>query len=189
MAAVARLPIVGVIGSGSDYHEDLAVPLGRWLATQNVHLLTGAGKGVMAAVSRAFAETPNRKGLVLGIVPSGSEDEPHVPKVGYPSDWVEVPIFTHLHLSGTAGQDPRSRNHLVVLTGRVLVALPGGPGTASEIRLALRYSKPVIAYLKGRDDIADLPNEVRSTGDFGEVKTFVSEAIAGRGEPWQRASR
>jgi predicted Rossmann-fold nucleotide-binding protein len=82
---VTRLPIVGVNGSGSDEHRERAAVLGCWLAGQGVHLLTGAGQGVMAAVSRAFAEAPAHKGLVIGIVPCSSEDAPDVPKYGYPN--------------------------------------------------------------------------------------------------------
>jgi uncharacterized protein (TIGR00725 family) len=179
MAAVARLPIVGVIGSGSEEHEDRAAALGSWLATQGVHLLTGAGQGVMAAVSRAFADTLARKGLVLGIVPCFTEDRPETPRSGYPNDWIEVPIRTHLPFSGSRGEDPRSRNHLIVLTATVLVALPGGPGTASEVRLALRYRKPVIAYVKARDEIPGLPAEVPWQPGMNEVKAFLSQQLRG----------
>jgi uncharacterized protein (TIGR00725 family) len=178
MAAALRLPIVGVIGSGSEEHQERATALGGWLAGQGVHLLTGAGQGVMAAVSRAFAETPARRGLVLGIVPCIAADSPEVPKRGYPNAWVEVPIRTHLHLSGPQGEDVRSRNHLVALTATVLVALPGGAGTASEVRLALRYRKPLIAYLKARDEIPGLPPEVRSEPDFNQVKAFIAQELA-----------
>jgi len=64
-----------------------------------------------------------------------------------PNPWVEVPIRTHLPLSGVDGTDPRSRNHINVLTADVVVALPGGDGTRSEVRLALRYGRPVVAFL------------------------------------------
>jgi uncharacterized protein (TIGR00725 family) len=172
------LPIVGVIGSGSEEHQDRANLLGSWLATKGVHLLTGAGQGVMAAVSRAFAQTPNRQGLVLGVVPCVSEDRPDVPKVGYPNEWVEVPIFTHLPFSGQRGTDLRSRNHLVVLTASVVVALPGGLGTASEVQLAVRYKRPVIGFLRGWEEIEGLPERVRWEPDFERVKAFVSEVLA-----------
>lgn len=46
-----RLPVVGVMGSGSEAHEPDASRIGRWLAEEGVHLLTGGGGGVMAAVS------------------------------------------------------------------------------------------------------------------------------------------
>ena len=49
-----RRAIVGVMGSGMDDASARAVELGTWLATQRVHLLTGAGGGVMKAVSQAF---------------------------------------------------------------------------------------------------------------------------------------
>ena len=173
-----RLPIVGVIGSGSDAHHDRAAALGSWLAGQGVHLLTGAGQGVMAAVSRAFAEVPARQGLVLGIAPCTSERRAEVPRPGYPNAWIEVPIYTHLHLSGAQGEDQRSRNHLVALTATVLVALPGGAGTASEVRLALRYKKPLIAHLRTRDEIPGLPPEVRSEPDLNEVKAFIAQELA-----------
>jgi len=177
MPAVTRLPIVGVIASGSQAHEDLAAPLGCWLATQPVHLLTGAGQGAMAAVSKAFAETPDRKGLILGIVPCKSESAPASAKDGYPNQWVEVPIRTHLHLSGQRGEDLRSRNHIVVLTAAVLVALPGSAGTASEVRLAVRYNKQIIAFLNSRDEIPELPSEVRWEQDFGQVKLFIANVL------------
>jgi uncharacterized protein (TIGR00725 family) len=178
MASTIRLPIVGVVGSSSDEHQERAVELGCWLAGQGVHLLTGAGQGVMSAVSKAFAGVPTRRGLVLGIVPCIAEDLPEAPKRGYPNAWVEVPIRTHLHLSGQEGEHPRSRNHLIALTASVLVALPGGAGTASEVRLALRYKKPLIAYLKSRDEIPGLPAEVISEPDFSQVKAFIAQELA-----------
>ncbi len=178
MASVPRLPIVGVIGSGSDDFEDRAAAVGAWLAGQGVHLLTGAGAGVMRAVSKAFFEVPSRKGLVLGIVPSSAEHSPAIAKPGYPNDWVEVPIRTHLHLSGRRGEEPLSRNHLVALTSALIIAMPGGPGTASEVRLAIRYGRPVIAYLKTQAEIEGLPDGVRVEPDFNKVKAFVAEELA-----------
>lgn len=49
--------------------------------------------------------------------------------------------------AGVAGQEALSRNHINILTSDVVVALPGGPGTASEVRLALHYGKPVVLFL------------------------------------------
>src|SRR5262249_30768773 len=160
-----------------DCHERAAA-VGRWLAGQGVHLLTGAGAGVMRAVSQAFFEVPGRKGLVLGIVPCAAEDSPDVPKTGYPNDWVEVPIRTHLHLSGKLGTELQSRNHIVILTAAVIIALPGGPGTASEVRLALRYRRPVIAYLMAPGEIVGLPERVTVESDLEKVKAFVSDVLA-----------
>jgi uncharacterized protein (TIGR00725 family) len=178
MASVPRLPIVGVIGSGTDDVEERAAAIGCWLAGRGVHLLTGAGAGVMRAVSKAFFEAPGRKGLVLGIVPSAGEDSPQVPKDGYPNDWVEVPIRTHLPLSGRRGEEPLSRNHIVVLTSALIIAMPGGPGTASEVRLALKYRRPVIAYLKQPGEIDGLPDGVRWEPDLEKVEAFIAGELA-----------
>ena len=178
---VARLPVVGVLGSGGVAHQERARALGHWLASQGVHLLTGGGGGVMSAVSRAFSEVPARRGLVIGIVPSATAETASKPRQGYPNPWVEIAVFTHLHTSGRDGTDPMSRNHINVLSSNVLVALPGGAGTASEVALALRYHRPVIAYLRTREEIPDLPAAVRTESDLEKVKEFVREKI-GRGE-------
>lgn len=172
-----RLPIVGVLGSGKEPHEEEAKPLGEWLAREGVHLLTGGGGGVMEAVSRAFHHVSPRKGLVIGILPGTVTDSEYSPKPGYPNPWVEVPIHTHLPKSGVEGTDPLSRNHLNVLTAEVLVALPGSHGTASEVELALRYGRPLIAYLENREQIPELPDEVEVTSDLEAVKAFVRDRL------------
>jgi predicted Rossmann-fold nucleotide-binding protein len=135
----------------------------------------------MSAVSRAFSEVPTRRGLVIGIIPGATQWEASEPRPGYPNPWVEMAVFTHLQMSGRDGMDPMSRNHLNVLSSNVLVALPGGSGTASEVSLALRYGRPVIAYLRSRDEIPDLPAAVRAEGDLEKIKEFVREKI-GRAE-------
>src|SRR5262245_59979865 len=105
-SSVRRRPIVGVMGSGSGSHSTASAEIGRWLARQGVHLLTGGGGGTMAAVSRAFHETRARRGLVLAVIPSDSVDRPIEAKLGYPNRWVEICIRTHLPLSGQQGTDP-----------------------------------------------------------------------------------
>lgn len=175
-----NLPIVGVMGSANETHAERAVPIGRWLARLGVHILTGGGAGVMMAVSKAFHETPSRKGLVIGIIPSAQADARLGAKDDYPNPWVEVPIFTHLHLSGSAGTDPRSRNHINVLTSDAIIALPGGHGTSSEVRLALHYRRPVVAFLKHSDEIPNIPSEVRVENDFEDVKQIIEGEIIRR---------
>lgn len=140
----ARLPIVGVVGSGTSAHADKALPLGRLLASCGVHLLTGGGGGVMQAVSQGFFETVDRRGMVIGVLPWESTTKG--PPKGYPNPFVEIPIQTHLPWSGERGEDPLSRNHINVLSADLVIALPGSSGTASEIRLALRYGKRVVVF-------------------------------------------
>jgi uncharacterized protein (TIGR00725 family) len=172
---MTRLPIVGVMGSSAVSHEPESSQLGRWLAEEGVHLLTGGGGGVMEAVSRAFYETPERAGMVIGILPAG--EDPGTPKLGYPNSWVEVPILTHLPSTGVHGAEPTSRNHINVLSSDVIVAFGGGAGTMSEIELAVAYGRPVIAFVGTRGALPGLPAEVRSTSSFGEVQAFIQRAL------------
>lgn len=162
------------MGSGSEAHEASASRLGRWLAGQGVHLLTGGGGGVMASVSRAFAEVSKRSGLVIGVLPSREGD--HTAPRGYPNPWVEIVLRTHLPYSGTRGRDPLSRNHINILSSDVIVALPGSAGTSSEVHLALEYGKPLIALLEHRDQIPELPPTV-PVADFEAVCRFVRNAL------------
>jgi len=159
-------------------HTYKAEAIGRWLATQPVHLLTGGGKGVMTAVSRAFQEAPNRLGLVIGIIPCG--DDPALPKQGYPNPWVELAIHTHLPLSGTCGTEPMSRNHINVLSSNVVIALPGSVGTASETSLALRYRRPIAAFLDKRSDIPNLSPDIPVFTDLAGIQSFVLENLPAR---------
>ena len=165
-----RLPIVGVLGSGTETHQEISVPLGAALAGMGVHLLTGGGSGVMGAVSEAFARESDREGLVLGVLPG---DATGASPGGYPNPWVELPIRTHLPLSGEQGTDTASRNHLNVLTADVLIALPGSAGTRSEVELALRYGKPVVRHARG--DGTDGVEGVETLADLEDVLAFVRE--------------
>lgn len=168
-----RLPIVGVMGSGTADGGPAAIALGHLLARLGVHLLTGGGGGVMAAVSEAFCRVPDRAGLVIGILPC-VDDDPHcAPKPGYPNAWVELPIRTHLPLSGTEGTDVRSRNHINILTPDAIIALPGGAGTRSEIELALRYGKPVAAFVAEGASFPGLPDEVPVLRSLAAVQDFL----------------
>src|SRR5579863_5708572 len=170
-----RLPIVGVMGSGSGADAARARRLGRWLASAGVHLLTGGGGGVMAAVSRAFVGVRPRRGRAIGVLPADQSRQ--APRPGYPNAWIEIPIVTHLDARGEAGETPQSRNHLNVLTADVVVVMAGGAGTRSEARLALRYGRPVIAYLRDRRDVAGLPSEIPLATSLPAVQRFVRAAL------------
>lgn len=150
---LGRRKIVGVMGGSTDYPE-LTAPLGRVIAKLGCHLLTGAGDGVMAGVSESFSVYENREGLVIGIIraaPDWVSRHRRDPREYAPNKvncWVEVPIYTHLHLSSA---DLESRNHINVLTADVVVVLPGKEGTESEVELAMQYGTPVIFFLgRGR---------------------------------------
>lgn len=181
MPARARLPIVGVMGSGTSAHSPKASPLGRWLAEIGVHLLTGGGAGVMEAVSHAFHHVPNRRGSVIAVLPCEAGGLPERTKAGYPNSFVEIPIRTHLPLSGTQGTEAMSRNHINVLSSDVIVALPGGAGTASEVSLCVRYAKPVVAFLATSDQLPAFPATVPVHHSLDAVQAFVVCTLRGAG--------
>lgn len=144
---VTRLPVVGVMGSGSEPHEQLALEVGRVLAGEGVNLLTGGGGGVMEAVSRSFIRARGQgQGRVLGILPGDSDGDQRIERLGYPNPYVEIPIHTHLPLGGITGTSSMSRNHINILTSDVIIFLPGGDGTFSEFSLAKRYRKTLAGY-------------------------------------------
>ena len=168
------------MGSGREPHTARARRVGAWIAHAGYHLLTGGGEGVMATVTEAFVAVPGRPGQAIGILPGfgGASGEPAsgAAPTGYPNPWVEIAIRTHLGARGAHGGDPDSRNHVNVLTSDVVIVLPGGEGTASEARLALRYGRPVVAYLARRGDVPGLPDAVVVEARFDRVQSFVRAA-------------
>ncbi len=100
-----------------------AEALGRQLAERGHDLVCGGRGGVMAAACRGAAAAG---GLTIGILPG--ED----PTAANPH--VEVAIATGMG---------HARNALVALNGDAAIAVDGGPGTLSEIGLALAYGRPV----------------------------------------------
>jgi uncharacterized protein (TIGR00725 family) len=156
-----------------------ATALGKRLAElQSVHLLTGGGSGVMKAVSEGFYGVHPRSGIILGIIPKEKAE-------GYPNDFVEIPIFTHLD-SDPTGES--SSNHINIATASVVIALPGGDGTLGELELATKakfgYKKPTIVYLAdatdtiaGKNASALKRGKYTVTESLDEVITFVTESL------------
>jgi predicted Rossmann-fold nucleotide-binding protein len=135
---------------------------------------------VMAAVSRAFVGVRPRRGRAIGVLPSN--ESRRAPRQGYPNTWVEIPIVTHLPASGEAGETAQSRNHLNILSADVVVVMAGGAGTRSEARLALRYRRPVVAYLADRSEVPGLPAEIPLATSLSAVQRFVRAALLGSSE-------
>jgi hypothetical protein len=115
---------------------------------------------------------------VLGVIPGNVEAGTYEAMLGYPNPWVEVVVRTHLPHSGHRGREVTSRNHINVLSSDVIVALPGSDGTRSEIELALRYGRPLIAYQGPAAAMADLPAAVPVARDLEAVQSFVLGAVA-----------
>ena len=120
--------VVGVRGSGHSITEAERIRahhLGALIADRGWVLLTGgSASGVMDAASQGAHEAG---GLVVGVLRSddGAEASPHL----------DVAIRTGMG---------EARNAINVLSSDVVIALPGGAGTLSEIALALKAGKAVI---------------------------------------------
>ena len=130
VAGVKPFPIMAVLGpsTASAEEEATAQRVGALAAEAGWTVLTGGGPGVMEAACRGAIEAG---GLTFAILPTSS------PSGRYPNSWVRVPIYTG---SGSA------RNLFNVLTADLCVAIGGGPGTLSEIALALKCATPVWCY-------------------------------------------
>ena len=98
-----------------------------------VVLTGGRDAGVMRAVNEGAKAVEGS--LTVGILPSASAAIARC---------VDIAIITEMH---------NARNNINVLSSRVVIAFAGGgPGTVSEIALALKAGKHVI--LMGADDVA-----------------------------------
>jgi len=122
-----RRPIIGIMGAGQASSRNLAAAreLGALVAERGWIVLTGGRPaGVMAAACAGAKQV--RNSLTLGILPGAD---------GAGAD-VDIAVFTAM---GDA------RNAINVLTSDVVVACGvEGPGTTSEVSLALKAGKPVI---------------------------------------------
>jgi uncharacterized protein (TIGR00725 family) len=116
------------MGAGAPSPESYraALELGRRIAERGWVLLTGGlPAGVMAAACAGAKQVPG--GLTLGILPTASGGE---------GQDVDLAVFTGMG---------EARNAINVLSSDVVVACGvEGPGTTSEVALALRAGKPVI---------------------------------------------
>lgn len=118
---------ISVIGAGSCDAATAAAArrLGTLLSVCSFEVVCGGGGGVMEAVCRGAREAGGR---TIGILPGNDREaaNPHV----------EVAIATGMGIA---------RNVLVVVNGDAAVAVAGGAGTLSEIGLALKLGRPVVA--------------------------------------------
>jgi predicted Rossmann-fold nucleotide-binding protein len=127
----------------------------------------------MWAASRAYLQHRRGRGISIGVLPCLSLDQRALPKPGYPNEFVELAIYTHLPSSGEQGTDDLSRNHLNVLSCAALVGLPGDHGTESELTLAVRYRKPVIAFAPTPELIRLMPGSIERTDRIDQVRRFL----------------
>jgi uncharacterized protein (TIGR00725 family) len=119
--------MIAVCGPNEATESELAMAeeIGQRIARAGHALVCGGRGGVMAAASRG-AKTAG--GTTVGILP------------GY--DWAKAnPWIDHVICTGMG----QARNAIVVASGEAVIAVGGGFGTLSEIALALKIGRPVIA--------------------------------------------
>jgi uncharacterized protein (TIGR00725 family) len=132
----ARPPYVAVIGDGDPRGPDSARILewaeevGQDLARGGAVVVTGGLGGVMRAASRGAAGVG---GQTIGILPGADPADAN--------EFVQTPIATGLGVV---------RNLVVVTSSDAVVAVGGRHGTLSEIGLALRMGRSVVALSSWR---------------------------------------
>lgn len=128
--------IIGIIGPGEralDVNTEDAFEIGKIIGRHKFPLLTGGRNiGVMHAAAKGAKETG---GLTIGVLPE--ENKRNV------SSYIDIPIIT--------GQGS-ARNNINILTSDLIIAIGSGPGTLSEIALAMKANKALIMY--NADDVA-----------------------------------
>jgi uncharacterized protein (TIGR00725 family) len=122
-----NLVYVSVVGSGTAEGElyELAREVGRLVAGRGGVVVCGGLGGVMEAAARGAAEAG---GVALGILPDEDRRRAN-------------PHLTYSVPTGTG----HARNLAVVCSGDVVVAVGGEYGTLSEIGLAKKVGRPVVA--------------------------------------------
>jgi len=177
------LPIVAVICGGEKSYkasvteksyDALPRQLGEAIAARKWNLLTGGGTGAMYLVTEAYNTYNNEKQQSnmchsLAMLPENKSNE------------AGAGLELRTSLPGTKWDeegylDGRSRNHLNIRLADVVVALPGGPGTQSELTLAVRHKKPCIAFLK--EDGDRIGNLKRDANTLLGVDVEIANSIA-----------
>lgn len=154
--SVKRKPVVvGIMGSHREDAPSMkdAFALGELIAQRGYVLLTGGGTGIMKAASEGAHLAG---GFVIAVLPNDRKRPLH----DYPNEFVDIPIYTGMY---------DARNVINAKTPHIIIALGGGPGTLSEIAIALKVGTPVIGLGAPRFELTE-------TVSFIPVST-VDEAV------------
>ncbi len=119
--------MIAVIGGARCDEQEgrAAYAVGRLLASRGITLVCGGRGGVMEQACRGALEAG---GVTIGLLPDADAREAN-------------PYLTYVLPTGLGN----ARNVLVVLAGEAVIAIGGGFGTLSEIGLALKAGKRVVA--------------------------------------------
>jgi uncharacterized protein (TIGR00725 family) len=123
------MAIIAVCGPGAPDAGPRALAdaeaAGRTIARAGATLVCGGLGGVMEAACRGASEAG---GVTVGLLP---DDDPRAA-----NPWVTVPLATGIG---------ELRNGLIVRAAQAVVAIHGGWGTLSEVALARKIGRPVVA--------------------------------------------
>ncbi len=116
---------VSVIGAGScdSELERIAERIGELLAERGCVIINGGRGGVMEAVSRGASR---KGGIVVGVLPDKSEG----------NEYLTIRLKTNMG---------HARNVIIAQSGDAVIAVGGSYGTISEMAIALKEGKKVVA--------------------------------------------
>jgi len=120
--------IIGIIGGSQIENKtiyDIAYKTGALIAQNNWFLVCGGLGGVMEAAAKGAFDN---KGITIGILPQS--------EIKCANPYIKIPIATGMGYA---------RNHIIVHTADILLAINGEYGTLNEISAALSLKKRVIA--------------------------------------------
>ena len=130
-----RTPLVSVVGSGkriSDEVRQLSEEVGAALVQAGFGVVTGGLGGVMEAVSRGAFQVRGTRGHppIVGILPGYDADEGN--------RFIDVALPTGLG---------HARNAVVAAAGDAMICIGGATGALSEVALARKMGRPVLAFV------------------------------------------
>lgn len=148
MERAMRKTVIGVVGASQATAEGYAAAreVGRLIARSGAVLVCGGRGGVMEAAARGCTEAG---GVTVGILPGGEPDQAN--------PYVSIAVPTNMG---------HARNAIIAHTAQALIALEGEHGTLSEMAIALKLGRPVIAL--GR--CPDVPGAVSADSPEDAVR-------------------
>lgn len=158
--------VIGVMGSGRPLDGaafSIAYRVGELIAARGWVLLTGGtAAGVMDAASKG---AHSADGLVVGVLKSDTGAE----------------ATHHLDIAIRTGMGD-ARNAINVLSSDVVIALPGGAGTLSEVALGIKAGKTVIVlgWDPGNAMRASGPGRLLDAGTPEEAVRCAAEQLGWR---------
>lgn len=172
-----RRPVIGVMGASnaSAQHIADARAVGRLAAERGWVVLTGGrNEGVMAAALAGAKEVPGS--ITVGVLP-GADSEA--------APGADIAIVTDLG---------HARNNVNVLSSTVVLACGiEGPGTASEVALAIKNGRPVVLLRCTREAAQFFrglaPSLVREAADPDAAVEEISALLRRPGSPYEKTTR